>query len=178
MTIRTRILRPLAVVGLSAALAWTGLGLAHPSQASAASGSAVMETEAAASISATKADTVITIGKRYLGTPYKFGAPSGVTSSFDCSSFTQYVFKKVGISLPRESRSQAKVGTFVSRSNIKKGDLLFFSTAKSNGKVAHVGIYAGNGQILHTYGAGGVKYSSLNSSWWSSHYITARRVIK
>jgi murein DD-endopeptidase / murein LD-carboxypeptidase len=178
MTIRTRILRPLAVVGLSATLAWTGLGLAHPSQASAASVSVTGETEAAASISATKADSVISIGRRYLGTPYRFGSPSGVTSTFDCSSFTQYVYKKVGISLPRASRDQAKVGTYVSKSNLRKGDLVFFSTKKSGGKVAHVGIYAGNGQILHTYGAGGVKYSSLNSSWWSSHYITARRVIK
>ncbi|MNC07259.1 Murein DD-endopeptidase MepS/Murein LD-carboxypeptidase precursor [compost metagenome] len=177
MTIRTRILRPLAVVGLTAAIGWTGLGFAQTSQASAASGSAAMETESFASISATKADSVISIGRRYLGTPYKFGSRSGVTSTFDCSSFTQYVYKKVGISLPRESRDQAKVGSYVSKSNLRKGDLVFFSTSKSGGKIAHVGIYAGNGQILHTYGAGGVKYSSLNSSWWSSHYITARRVL-
>lgn len=178
MTIRTRILRPLTVVGLTAALAWTGLGFANPTQASAATGSVTMETEAVASISGTKADSVISIGRRYLGTPYRFGSPSGVTSTFDCSSFTQYVFRKVGISLPRTSRDQAKVGTFVSRSNLRKGDLVFFSTSKSGGKIAHVGIYAGNGQILHTYGAGGVKYTSLNSSWWSAHYITARRVIR
>lgn len=177
MTIRTRILRPLAVVGFSAALAWTGLGLAHSASASAATATATVETEAAASISATKADSVISIGRRYLGTPYKFGSPSGVTSTFDCSSFTQYVYKKVGISLPRTSRDQAKVGTYVTKSNLRKGDLVFFSTSKSGGKVAHVGIYDGNGNILHTYGAGGVKYSSLNSSWWSSHYITARRVL-
>lgn len=175
MTIRTRMLRPLAVIGLSTALAWTGLGFTHAAKASAATAA---ETEATASISATRADTVISIGRRYLGTPYKFGAPAGSTSVFDCSSFTQYVYKKIGISLPRTSRDQAKVGTYVSRSNIRKGDLLFFSTRSSNGKIAHVGIYAGNGQILHTFGAGGVKYSSLNSGWWSSHYITARRVIK
>lgn len=112
-----------------------------------------------------------------MGTPYKFGAPSGVTSIFDCSSFTQYVYKKNGITLPRTSREQATKGYYVSRSNLRKGDLVFFSTRSSGGRIAHVGIYAGSGKILHTYGAGGVKYSSLSSDWWSSHYITARRVI-
>lgn len=164
MNFKTRVFKPVATVSIAAALAWTGLAVTSPAPAAAA-------------YSASTADAIIATGNRYLGTPYKFGAPSGVTSIYDCSSFTQYVYKKNGITLPRTSRDQATKGYYVSRSNLRKGDLVFFSTRSSGGRIAHVGIYAGNGQILHTYGAGGVKYSSLSSDWWSSHYITARRVI-
>lgn len=176
MTIRFPFARSLAIASLSTVIAWTGFAFVNAPSAAAAAAS----TESAAfSVSATStADQVLNIGKRYLGTPYKFGSKSGVTSTFDCSSFTQFVFSKIGISLPRTSINQSKVGTYVSRSNLRKGDLVFFSTRTSKGKVAHVAIYAGDGKILHTYGAGGVKYSSLSSDWWSSHYITARRVIK
>lgn len=166
MTIKNRILKPFAAVGLATAIAFTGMAALNPAPAAAASIS-----------SYSKAGSIIATGNRYLGTRYDFGAPAGVTYAFDCSSFTQYVFKQNGIYLPRTSRAQATKGYYVSRSNLRKGDLVFFSTRSSGGRIAHVGIYAGNGKILHTYGAGGVKYSSLNSSWWSSHYITARRVI-
>lgn len=143
---------------------------------------AVMATPAhAASVttSATRADKIISTGLKYKGTPYVFGAKSGRTSAFDCSSFTQYLFKKQGISLPRSSRQQAKVGTYVAKSNLKKGDLVFFWTSHTGkGKVGHVAIYMGNGKILHTYKKGiGVTTSSLNSSYWKSHYMTARRVL-
>ena len=123
-----------------------------------------------------KASRVIGIGDNYLGVRYKFGAPSGVSYVFDCSSFTQYVFRKVGIRLPRSSRQQSHSGYYVSRKNLKKGDLIFFSTSGSHGRVGHVAIYAGNNRMLHTYGAGGVKFSRINA-YWSKHYITARRVI-
>lgn len=166
MNFTKQILRPFAAAGLATAVLWGGMAVTAPAPAAAAEIS-----------SYTKADAIIATGNRYLGTPYRYGAPSGVTYVFDCSSFTQYVYKKHGISLPRTSREQAKVGRYVSKSNLRKGDLVFFSTRKSGGKIAHVGIYVGNGKMLHTYGEGGVKYSSMNSDWWSSHYITARRVI-
>jgi murein DD-endopeptidase / murein LD-carboxypeptidase len=154
------------VVGISFTIAFTGI----PVLPGAA--------PTAYAYSASKADQIIKTGNRYLGVRYQFGAPAGSTRTFDCSSFTQYVFKKNGIVLPRTSRQQVKVGSYVKKSNLRKGDLVFFSTASSKGKVAHVGIYAGNNKVLHTYGKGGVKYSSMTSDWWKSHYITARRVIR
>ncbi|MBO9606878.1 MAG: C40 family peptidase [Paenibacillaceae bacterium] len=159
-----RLLKSFVAVSLSFAIALTGSMIVAP---------ASTHTVEAAS----RADSVLSTAAKYLGTPYKFGAASGQTRNFDCSSFTQYVFKKYGVSLPRTSKAQSGKGTFVSRSNLKKGDLVFFSTPSSKGKIAHVGIYAGNGKFIHTYGKPGVMYSSLSSSWWSSHYITARRVL-
>lgn len=114
---------------------------------------------------------------RYLGTPYDFGAKYGQTRTFDCSSFVKYVYAKQGIYLPRVSRDQAKYGTYVSKSNLKVGDLLFFRV-NSKYRIGHVGIYAGNGDMIHTYGSGGVKYTSINKDFWKKNYVTARRIIK
>ncbi|MFO7289771.1 NlpC/P60 family protein [Planifilum fulgidum] len=127
----------------------------------------------------TLADRIIKTGEKYLGTPYKYGASSNQTNYFDCSSFVQRVFKENGINLPRSSRQQAKVGTYVPKNQIQKGDLLFFTTSYSPNQIAHVGIYAGNNKILHTWGPGGVRYDDLNGmKWLREGYVTARRVIK
>jgi cell wall-associated NlpC family hydrolase len=123
------------------------------------------------------ADKIIATGEKYLSTPYEYGAKSGQTSTFDCSSFTQYVFKQNGIDLPRSSRQQSTVGTTVSKSQLKKGDLLFFTTKSSGGKIGHVGIYAGDNKILHTWGPGGVRYDSLSTGWLQDGFVTAKRVI-
>jgi cell wall-associated NlpC family hydrolase len=124
------------------------------------------------------ADQIIKTGEKYLGTPYQYGAPAGQTRTFDCSSFTQYVYKQYGISLPRSSRQQAQVGITVPRSQIQKGDLLFFKTSTSKGQIGHVAIYAGNNRVLHTWGPGGVRYDQLSTKWLDQGYITAKRVIK
>jgi len=162
-----RLSKTAAAVGLSLAVAFSGLPFLPDS--------IVPEAQA---YSVSKANKILETGKKYMGKPYKFGAPSGSTRIFDCSSFTQYVYGKNGIDLPRTSKKQSKKGSYVAKKNLRKGDLVFFSTSSSKGKVAHVAIYAGNGKILHTYGKPGVTYSDLNSKWWKSHYITARRVIK
>ncbi|MDF2721224.1 MAG: NlpC/P60 family protein [Paenibacillus sp.] len=118
-------------------------------------------------------NALIAKGKTYMGTPYKFGAKTGATASFDCSSFTQYLYELQGITLPRESIQQSKAGTYVKRSDLQPGDLVFFYSP-----VHHVGIYIGNGKILHTYGDPGVTIDDLDSGWWDEHYTTARRVTK
>ncbi|MBD2847957.1 C40 family peptidase [Paenibacillus sp. IB182496] len=162
----TRLIRKVIIAGLVAVVSM-----------SAASAVEQAPVASAASASVTKANNIINTGEKYLGVRYKFGAPSGVTYAFDCSSFTQYVYKRNGISLPRTSKAQSKKGAYVSKSNLKKGDLVFFSVPSRGSGVGHVAIYAGNGRLLHTYGTGGVRYSSLNASYWKKNYVTARRVI-
>lgn len=128
--------------------------------------------------SSTLADKIIQTGEKYLGTPYQYGAKSGQTKTFDCSSFTQYIFGVNGIKLPRTSRQQATVGTYVPRSQIQKGDLLFFRTSSSGQSIGHVAVYAGDNKVLHTWGPGGVRYDSLSTKWLDKGYVTARRVIQ
>lgn len=122
---------------------------------------------------------VIKTGEKYDNTPYKFGSSSSTTRTFDCSSFTQRVFKEAGIiSLPRDSRQQSAVGKTVSLSNMKKGDLIFMrSSHSSSDRITHVAIYAGNGKILHTYGSPGVTYSKFSNTNWEKRVVKVKRVI-
>ncbi|MDF2988831.1 MAG: cell wall-associated hydrolase, invasion-associated protein [Eubacterium sp.] len=120
-----------------------------------------------------KASAVIATAKNYIGVPYVWGGES--PSGFDCSGFTQYVLKKNGISIPRVTSDQYNTGTSVSKSNLKVGDLVFFTTYKAG--PSHVGFYMGNGKFIHASSSKGVTTSSLDSSYYSSRYIGARRVI-
>ncbi|MCJ7992633.1 C40 family peptidase [Priestia sp. OVS21] len=127
------------------------------------------------------ADKIIFTGLQYLGIPYVFNAPSNQTNMFDCSSFIQYIFKVNGISLPRNSRQQFEIGLPISFSHIQKG-ICFFTTEKRKNrrgpsKIGHVGIYIGNGEMLHTYRPENkVTISKLNS-YWKAVFVTAKRVI-
>lgn len=121
----------------------------------------------------TTAQKIITTAKKYIGVPYKWGGTS--PSGFDCSGFVQYVFKAHGITLPRTSQQQYKVGTAVSKANLKPGDLVFFNTSGSG--VSHLGIYIGDNQFIHASTSKGVTITSLSNSYWSARYIGARRVL-
>ncbi|MBP1964273.1 C40 family peptidase [Paenibacillus aceris] len=166
---KNRLSKSLLGITLSVSLFASTNLLIAPQSAHAASTAST--TAASTSISG-KANSIIATGKQYLGVRYKFGAPKGQTNSFDCSSFTQNVYGKNGINLPRSSKQQSQVGTYVDRSQLQPGDLVFFYSP-----IHHVGIYMGNGKILHTYGSPGVTISDMNSGWWSKNYKTARRVI-
>ncbi|MBA2876035.1 C40 family peptidase [Thermaerobacillus caldiproteolyticus] len=127
-------------------------------------------------VNSSLADRVIQIGEKYLGAKYLYGASPSRTDAFDCSSFTMRVFSEAGISLPRSSAAQSQVGTPVSLSQLQKGDLIFFDT-DFNGTINHVGIYAGNGQMLNAATSKGVSYVSINSSYWKERFVKAVRVI-
>ncbi|MGN1098240.1 MAG: C40 family peptidase [Clostridia bacterium] len=117
---------------------------------------------------------IVNYAKTLLGKPYVYGA-SG-PNAFDCSGFTSYVFAANGISLPRSSRDQSNVGTTVSRSDLRPGDLVFFATG-SSGAVSHVGIYIGDGNIIHAAtGQGKISINNLSQSYYSSRYKWAKRV--
>lgn len=130
---------------------------------------------AAAKVATSKVDKLIDIGKNFLGVKYQFGAAAGSTLAFDCSSYTQYIFNKIGISLPRTSSAQATVGVKVAKSNLKAGDLVFFKRPGKSG-IGHVGLYIGNGKMIGASG-NAVQVSDMNTSYWTKNYVTARRVL-
>jgi lipoprotein Spr len=165
---KNRLVKSLLGITLSVTLFASANLIVTPQSAHAAS---TAPTTASTSMSG-KANSIISTGKQYLGVRYQFGAPKGRTTAFDCSSFTQYVYGKNGINLPRSSRQQSQTGTYVPINQLQPGDLVFFYSP-----IHHVGIYIGNGKILHTYGKPGVTISDMNSGWWSKNYKTARRVI-
>ena len=88
---------------------------------------------------------IISAAKKYMGTPYRFGGTS--TSGIDCSGFTQAVYKSQGVSIPRTTTGQAKVGNHLKRSELKTGDLIIFSGTYRSGP-SHAGIYVDNGNFI------------------------------
>jgi cell wall-associated NlpC family hydrolase len=111
----------------------------------------------------------------FYGTPYRFGGSS--SHALDCSAFVQKVFRANGIELPRDSRAQAKYGYKVSLSELKPGDLLFFKTYKQD--VSHVGIYIGDGKMVHAATRGGqVMVSSIYDPYYRQRFLFAKRVVE
>ena len=119
------------------------------------------------------AGRVIASSMDYIGVPYVFGGTSPY--GFDCSGYVQYVFANAGISLPRTADVQYEVGTPISTTDLVSGDLVFFSTYTYG--ASHVGIYLGENKFIHASSSRGVTIDSLGSSYWSSHYIGARRIL-
>ena len=117
---------------------------------------------------------IVEVAKKYQGVKYVYGGTT--TSGFDCSGYVQYVYKELGISLPRTTGEMYNQGTYVAKSNLQVGDLIFFN-ANKNGKVSHVGIYIGSGQFAHASSSQGVMVSAVNDPYyWGSRYVGAKRV--
>ena len=125
--------------------------------------------------SSEKINNVLKVAKEQLGKPYVFGSTG--PDSFDCSGLAYYVFKNgAGITLPRNSKDQATVGTYVAKSDLKPGDLVFFNTSGSG--ISHLGIYIGNNEMIHAPRSGkNVEIVKITDSYWANRYVTARRVI-
>ncbi|WP_202081089.1 C40 family peptidase [Caldalkalibacillus salinus] len=131
-------------------------------------------------LSRSDANDVVRTAYKYRGKPYDFGAKTGNTSEFDCSSLTQYAFGANGIYIPRTSRQQAKQGRYVPVSELKRGDLVFFNWPgrySSDNIVGHVGIYVGKGYIIHATPNRGVHVlNAAKSSYWRKTYLGAKRI--
>ena len=101
-------------------------------------------------------------GMQFLGNPYVYGG-NDLLTGVDCSGFTQQVLRAFNIDIPRTSKAQSLVGTTVSLNELQKGDLLFYGTSLDN--ISHVGIYVGEGQMVHaSTPATGIIVSSIQGS--------------
>lgn len=120
-------------------------------------------------------EQVANYAKKFLKVPYVWGGTT--PNGFDCSGYTQYVFKQMGYSLKRTAAQQLNNGTAVKRSNLKIGDLVFFkNTYSTSAAASHVGIYIGNDQFIHA-AEGGVKITDMDASYYASRYVGARRIV-
>ena len=107
------------------------------------------------------------------GIPYRNGGTD--VQGFDCSGFTQYVFSRYGIALPRDVRSQYSLGRPLEPQEISPGDLVFFATDSPG--VSHVAIAIGGDGFVHAPSTWGVvRVEHLSGSYWSRRYVGARRM--
>ncbi|WP_328755535.1 C40 family peptidase [Geomonas propionica] len=158
-----------------------GLGLPTAYRGTAALETAEVEGEPVPSAlpsltshAATEIDHISQTAARYLGTPYRFGGDGA--DGIDCSSFVQQVFHANQIDLPRTAREQINVGSNVAPGELRKGDLVFFQTYAEY--PSHVGIYLGDGKMIHaSSGKGEVTISDMNSDYYRPRYLGAKRVI-
>lgn len=115
---------------------------------------------------------LLTIAMRLGGTPYVFGGET--PAGFDCSGFVQYVFRQIGVNLPRTADVQYELGRKVSASELQPGDLVFFETYEPG--ASHNGIYIGEGKFIGANSGTGVAIVSLAEPYWSARYLGARRL--
>ncbi len=127
-----------------------------------------------ASVDAAKRQPVMKNALSYIGTPYRYGG-NHPEEGFDCSGFVNYVFNETThLKLPRKTSMIASVSRPVTKSTLKKGDLVFFNTS---GPYTHMGIYIGNNKFVHAPSSrnnGKVRVDSLNSRYFAQRFTDAR----
>ncbi len=116
---------------------------------------------------------IVSTAKSFIGVPYRWGGTSP-EHGFDCSGFSMAVYHLNGLNLPRSSNAQWQVGSPVNRSQLSKGDLVFFATS-GRGKISHVGIYTGGDKFIHAPGVNErIRVDSLSSKYFRRRYAGAR----
>lgn len=117
---------------------------------------------------------VAAYSKQFLGKPYASGGVG--PNSFDCSGFVRYVYGAYGVSVPHSSKSISAMGQAVSLANIQPGDIMCFATG--GGGVSHVGIYVGNGQLIHaSTGRRGVTYDGVYDAYYAKTLVKIVRIV-
>ncbi len=120
-----------------------------------------------------RGQAVVELAKQHLGKAYVYGATG--PNNFDCSGLVYYVYKQMGVTLNRVANDQMTNGTYVSADALQPGDIVGFTNG--SGYVNHVGIYAGNGMMIHSPQTGDVvKYESIVTGNYAGRLVGGRRI--
>ncbi len=126
------------------------------------------------------AAVVVSTAHALTGTPYRYGGRS--PEGFDCSGLVWYCYRKAGIVVPVTTDDLRDAGKKVTGrwklSKLEPGDVLFFRVERWLGKPNHVGIYVGNGRMVHASTSRGVVLDSLDNEYWEDSFTYARRIIR
>ncbi|PIY09146.1 MAG: hypothetical protein COZ18_08600 [Flexibacter sp. CG_4_10_14_3_um_filter_32_15] len=127
-----------------------------------------------------KAEKVVGAARQQLGTPHILKNPKKKPAT-DCSGMTCKSYSSVGINLPPTTTGQAEMGKFVPKKDLQKGDLVFFSSKKNNGRISHVGLISrvedGKVFFIHTSTSRGVVEDDFYMQHWQDNFVTARRIL-
>jgi cell wall-associated NlpC family hydrolase len=113
----------------------------------------------------------VSYARRLIGVPYRYGG-STPRSGFDCSGFVSFVYRHLGITLPRSSYGQFGVGRRVARRLLRPGDLVFFDG------LGHVGMYVGRGRFIHSPRSGTRVRIERMVGWYGARFVGARRPVR
>lgn len=121
-----------------------------------------------------RGEILVELGKRFLGLPYLW---AGVSSfGYDCSGFVYSMYQALGITIPRDASAQAKAGLEVELDQLQAGDLLFFAYEEGKGAIHHVGMYIGNGEMIHSPKTGKpIEITPLADTLYEQELCGARR---
>lgn len=123
------------------------------------------------------ASAVVEAARRWIGTRYLYGGTT--KSGIDCSALIMNAFREgCNLKLPRTSAAQRQYSAKISRNELLPGDLVFFTSRRNSSGVAHVGLYIGDGKIIHASSSRGVIISRLSESYYTQHYHSAGRVLR
>ena len=138
-------------------------------------GSAIPISQGADIVEERDLNPLVTVAESFLGMKYRRGG-TNVKTGLDCSAYVQKVFRMVGMDLPRTAREQFGVGMEVARDALRLGDLVFFKRSQTK-RPAHVGIYIGNEQFIHSSTTKRkIRVDSLNTRYFSARFIGGRRI--
>lgn len=130
--------------------------------------------ESGAAPAAPEAETAVRTALDQLGTPYRFGGNG--QHGFDCSGLVRFSYGAAGLSLPRDTRQQRRLGQRVGGpAEWRRGDLLFYT--RNRGRALHVALFIGDGEFVHAPSSGGqVRIERVDAPHWKKRFVEARRV--
>jgi len=107
--------------------------------------------------------------------PYVWGGAT--PQGFDCSGPVMWLWANHGVALPHFAASQFHMGPFITKAELRPGDLVYFNP--KGGRVSHIGIYVGEGRFVHAPSRGGtVRLDTLRSDYWTKYFVAAKRVLQ
>ena len=115
---------------------------------------------------------IVRVAYSMMGVPYVFGGTTPY--GFDCSGFTQYVFARAGVYIPRTADIQMDYGRYIAPDDLRIGDLVFFTTYEPG--ASHCGIYLGGGKFIHAGASTGITVADVFGSYWGARYYGACRI--
>lgn len=118
---------------------------------------------------------VVAKARSQIGVRYKYGGTTPKTG-FDCSGLIQWSYKQCGVTVPRNTKEQAKAGKAVKKSQLRPGDIIVFRISARSG--LHTALYTGNGKFIHSPSSGKrIREDKLSTDYWARRYVSARRIL-